>query len=139
RSARCEGLNSDARFESAGTNVASVQMRPAIGRLRHRAASWAKAPAAALCGPRLAFLLVASLLAAFRARGLRFQLHRHLLDRAGECERQLVAEVDGRAAIHADVEPLADGDLDRNGPLQPTVRNSLAVGAQRDGGALAHA
>src|SRR5262245_48534371 len=48
-----------------------------------------------------------------------FQLERHLLDRARERERQRVREVHGRAAIHADVEALADRELERDRTLQP--------------------
>jgi hypothetical protein len=46
------------------------------------------------------------------------QLDRHLLDPAGELERQLIGEIDGRADIHADVESFVGRNWDGNGLRQ---------------------
>src|SRR5262245_7379539 len=63
--------------------------------------------------------------------GCGLQLVGHLVDRAGKCERQRVGEVHGRAAVHADVEALADRELDRDGALEATLGEFRAVRRDR--------
>src|SRR5262249_33005879 len=55
------------------------------------------------------------------------QFNRYRLDLAGELERHVVVEVDRRARVLTDVEPLVQRDPDRVGPLESPLGDLRAV------------
>src|SRR5690242_10290078 len=70
---------------------------------------------------------------------LGLELDRDLLDLSAEGEGQRVSEVHRRADIHADVQSLTEGELDRNAAGQPALCDLLAVSGHGESPALAHA
>src|SRR5215510_5865500 len=67
------------------------------------------------------------------------ELDRHVIDGPRESERQLVSEVDRGTDVHADVEPFAERELNRDGLLQASARDLLPVRGQADLATFPHA